>query len=371
MAYSIKNIKGNWYLYYQESKRIEGKVKTTSRYIGPLPHSKAIAYMTRNSIYNSGVFEEPSKSDGEIMADLRKIALESRKKISENQKIKRSEPKKDSKKQVSKVNPTKKNKFDYKGLRPKINLSSRYYSVSEKTLKTRASMVFEKFIKIGINQKSLPEITIKHGGKLTSKKNLTGNGYTVTAPKVKGFSTKLRQEVVKCSVKASLDLLEKSNPSVYGELERVFKENHQNLNSGIKAFLSLINRQRMAEAKGIAMKHFGNVSFLKKMSNFKYSIKPSSFGLVDFDSTRKSWQDDFAITLTEKLTTKYRLTKFRHKTHENTQNAYNRAKREYQNTSILRQVQRARKKRNLKKYEAKLKCTKAALDNAITLDRYF
>jgi len=40
MVYVIKTIHGRRYRYWQESKRIEGKVKTTSVYIGPVDEQK-------------------------------------------------------------------------------------------------------------------------------------------------------------------------------------------------------------------------------------------------------------------------------------------------------------------------------------------
>ena len=36
MAYVIKTINGCRYRYWQESKRVDGKVKTTSVYVGPV-----------------------------------------------------------------------------------------------------------------------------------------------------------------------------------------------------------------------------------------------------------------------------------------------------------------------------------------------
>jgi len=42
MVYVIKTIHGRRYRYWQESKRLDGKVKTTSVYIGPVDKRRGI-----------------------------------------------------------------------------------------------------------------------------------------------------------------------------------------------------------------------------------------------------------------------------------------------------------------------------------------
>lgn len=367
MAYlTVKIIKGNYYLYEQESYRDEdAKVKTKSKYIGPCSASQAIGYSTRNRFYETGVFDE-SKPNDKTLEDLRKITLETRKRASNNQKsVKNNSPPKRHKK----VNLTNKNKPKYEGLKENGVLKSKYYSVSEGNLKNNLKRVFTMF---GLDQKNSPEIIIKFGANLTSKKSLTGS-YIITTPKQKGLSQRLRTEVLRCGALIGLEHLKKTKNEAYRELEETFMVNHQTINEGLTRFINLTNRnQRTAEAKSFAVKYFGNMSFLKKLSkNFKYSIKPSSLGLVDFESKRKTWQDDFIIDFAESHFAKYDLVQKRKSILDRTTYTLNREKKDHEELPIYQLVKRARIKRNIQKNEAKIQCLKASLENAKMIERFF
>jgi len=63
MVYVIKTISGRRYRYWQESKRVDGRVKTTSVYIGPVDERKATHKQKTPKARSTGPISESNDLD--------------------------------------------------------------------------------------------------------------------------------------------------------------------------------------------------------------------------------------------------------------------------------------------------------------------
>lgn len=334
--YSVKNIKGCFYLYEQRSYRENGLVKTVSKYIRPITAAQAIGFGTRSEFIDLNILNEKQKPKKEAVKPIKKRAHK-------------------------KSNLTKQKQ---ETTHIKVSLDIKKYQISERVLNKAIFETKEIFKLAGVSFDDSTSIKIKHGKTLDAKKSL--NGFVVTVPNETGYSRKIKKEVIKATFKQGMEMLKKQNPDRYKPLLKGLRENHKKINQGITEYINLTDRnERRAEAKGIAVKVWGNTSFLKGLSkNQIYKIKPENLGLIDFDTRNKNFLDSAASIFTENLLTNSQDFYEKHETaRKNAENLYHRYQKQYSQISRLKVIKKLRAKKSMLRAKARLKSTTAMLDN--------
>lgn len=381
MAYfTVKIIKGNPYLYEQESCRdSQGQVHTTSKYLGRLTAAQAVGYSTKESLYETGILEEggiarDTQKEQTTLEDLRTVAKEVRQRTAQNQQQPKKQylPRKTTR-AVAKSKSTRPLKVNLtnqqqqgKSLVTKVKLGAYpYASLSEKRLQFNMHQVWQIFSHLGVDLSQPPQIEIQYGRTLGTRKKLNGN-WLITAPKEKGYGQKLRRETRQCCIQTGLELLKKQQPAKFKIIATAFKENHRQINKGLVDFVNLTTgKYRNRLKKRDAIKYSGDMSFLTKhfSKNQRNSISSYSFGLVDFKSSRRRWQDDFTQTLMAHMFGQTDLQQESFQALRRTEAALARAKKEYAAMSRLQIGPRLIAKNKVHRYQAKLQCCQALQDN--------
>jgi hypothetical protein len=245
----IKRIKGYQYVYEQSSYRVGNKVKTKSKYIGPVNPRFSGGSAQASPVNKSK--PAPEKETVDIDDD-----LEQRAKLH-------------------------------------IGVNLNFYGINEDSIIEEHRRVLNRLKEKGISLKGFSQIQIRHGKEVnTTEKGILNRKYIVTLPR-KGGKYKFKREVSKTIVRASLDQIKKHRPDVYTDkIEAVFRPSYKATQKALVSYLRN-SRDRKRGVKISVLKRWGKFSPV-----YGSKLKPVSFGLVD-NTWRPDWQSELASIVAE------------------------------------------------------------------------
>jgi len=242
----IKTIKGKQYLYEQTSYRVNGKVKTESRYIGAVSD---VAHAT-----NSDTPSQPEPP-------------------------------------TSETPPPEKTELT---LQIKADLTKHKISVSALTAQYEKYTAFMQ--QRGIDPEHIPPIKIVKGSTSSAKKSRFKNQYKITVPrgKQKGARAECWRNVRKAQAYSYLDGLEKTDPKYYAGLKENLSKTYHKQNKAIATYIMSSKREEVFKI-GLTL-HF---LYSKMVSTWTQKhLPPERIGLSDY-SDRPTWRDDTATLMAE------------------------------------------------------------------------
>ncbi len=258
----IKTIKGRQYLYEQQSYRVNGKVKTETRYLG------AVDSFT-------GAARIEAKTVAKTM---------------------------DAIKGATNISPEVKGTEEFDDTRPPIKALTLHIKANFKKHKIsqyRAERENEKFTihlqRQGIVPDLIPQLSIDKSARVRTLKD-PYNHYRVTLPRSKQAST--RSEFWKNFHQAQahqyLDALEAQDPNYFAGLKQNLSDYYQKQNSAIATYIMRSKRKEVFKI-GLTL-HFLHSKMVSTWTQSK--LDPTLIGLSDY-SSRTSWRDDTANLMAE------------------------------------------------------------------------
>lgn len=229
MYHVIRTVKGNKYLYQQESYRdSNGKVRTKSIYIGPVNKY-------------TGEIKEKSKEEKTPEVLINKI------------------------KDIDK------------------------YSLNLNTLEENYAHLTSMFERIGVDTQDFPKIILKHNsksGEVKFKKSLVSPHYTVYLPKnQKGNREKFKKAYRKAIAIAGLDYIKKQNPLIFNAIKEKFDKSYRETQKHLNAYILQTNDYNR-QYKAIVLKFFGIYR-----PTYQNPMNPDNLGLTGHK--RKNWVDEY------------------------------------------------------------------------------
>lgn len=304
----IKRVKGNSYLYLQESYREGGKVKTRSRYVGRVDGS-------------TGEIQTTDKSDPKAVSHIQKemrnrffFALEDRgtqdtlketpaRKLDSKPTEEDTEGEKDPQKTKTPDNKEKPRKTPIKRLdkalslqtdriQTDIKLDTDRLKISRFSMQQDAKHFGKVLESHGIAPNQMPSVTVRQAGFITSISSLFSSGYRVTAGTGKGEREKFRDTYRQTLARATLDTLRHHRPEAFAGLSLRFNDSFRATNSLIMSFYrNTEDKNRFYKVLGLYF--FGVVA---KVAGGK--MEAEKLGLLDYGE-RKNWEDEAVSLLVE------------------------------------------------------------------------
>ena len=195
----IKRIKGHLYLYEQSTFRVGGKVKTHSRYIGPVDGNGTVS-STSHAISKS---VDPEKTTVDSVRE--ELTLQINKNTKQNLIEKTSPPEKPQKitnqakppktepEKNAKTPPTVQKQTHDKPepLAPTAKINLERFALSARALVSEFQNTTARLRRSGVNTTNFPPISLEYGSKVGYHKKAFSRTYVVTIPKrEKGHGSK-------------------------------------------------------------------------------------------------------------------------------------------------------------------------------------
>jgi hypothetical protein len=216
----IKRIKGRQYIYEQSSYRLGNKVKTKSKYIGPVnPRASG------GSAHTQPV-KEPTPAPEKESVDV----------------------------------DDKSSWILEQQLTLDIGVDLNFHGINEDSIIEEHRRVISKLKDKSISLDGFPRVQIKYGKEVnTTKKKIINRKYVVTLP-YEGGKYKFKREVSKAIVKTTLDHLKKHRPDFYtNKIKAVFKPSYQTTQKALISYLRN-SRDKKRGVKISVLKRWGKFS---------------------------------------------------------------------------------------------------------------
>lgn len=266
----IKTIKGKQYLYEQTSYRVEGKVRTESRYLGAVDPStgqlKKSSQKSAQAAKTAHLVEEVIKPTSEALEHVPQ----------------------ESTPEQSTEKPQK--------LTLQIKADLEAQKISRRSTES-AFISFGNFLQNkGIQVEHIPEIQIKNGKAHSLRKSRLQDRYIVTIPKAfkSGSRGEFWRTYRKAQAKAYLDALERTDLRYFEGLKGNIQIYYKRQNQAIAAYIMRSKRKEVFKI-GLTL-HF---LYSKMVSAWtEKHLSPEKIGLANY-SNRSTWRDDVAALMAE------------------------------------------------------------------------
>ena len=275
MAYKIiKKVKGHYYLYLQESRRIGKQVKTDSQYLGKVDEAFAKSIKNKKSS-NTNVDIITEETFGKKITS---ISINS---------PKSKYPPATMKAQFSmfsdKKQSVKNMEYPYLKIKTKVKLS---HSALWKEYRKNTNRLSKDY-----NLDKMPKITIKTGSEIGIKRRGALN-YTLTVPEKRGVRNLIQDEYNKIFGRIELDLMKTQNPEKYNKLKTEFQDSLKNTKRYLKTFVKNHDNHLDKESYGIALSMFNRANAVKKTKRGKSTIDKEKLGIGYYD--KLSFENEFS-----------------------------------------------------------------------------
>ena len=258
----IRTIKGRQYVYEQTSVRDGNKVRTMSRYIGPVdPIQQTARQKVVQTLADvSGTKERVQEAivpDAEVLTKPSDEPLEP---------PPRPPP-------ASESAPS---------LRIKINAAK---FISEARLQKDFQKAVSSLRRAGVSTAKFPDITLKYGSSIGYHKKAFSDAYVVKLPRwIKPKREEFRTACHKAISRACLDQIITQRPDLLKDIAYRFDES-------FKATQDILNRYLLWSEGSSNFNSLLILKFFGTMPKLRY-VKPETIGLVEFGK-RKTWEDEF------------------------------------------------------------------------------
>lgn len=273
----IKTIKGRQYLYEQRSYRVNGKVKTETRYLGAVDSFV-------------GGSEAVSQAEIETLLNIETVL--------EKTPEKQARPEPIEQKQTTTTDkPALEDNtlYEPQGLTLQIKTNFKKHGISQVRAEKEYSAFTTFLEQRGIVPDLIPEISIGKASNVGLQKEPYEH-YRVSLPrfKQKGARAEFWQTFNKAKAHQYLDALESNNPEYFADLKQNLHRYYQKQNTAIEQYIMRSKRKDVYKI-GLTL-HF----MLTKMVSAwtQRHLDPTLIGLSDY-SARSTWRDDTATLMAE------------------------------------------------------------------------